>query len=175
MTAADSKDCHPGCSLASNPGLLQKSVNLEMEGLIPEVEGPCLPNVQGMRCDRGMSEVRWGLAGQASEPEVSCRSEAVSALDRTASTERQLLNNGHIWSEYTEVAGHGLLLSEYQNFPCQEHGTTRAGDFMFSNSQGKRRLGTGSTRSWGESPGLILAHHISSHRAFTHAHTVPCS
>lgn len=46
---------------------------------------------------------------------------------------------------------------------------------MFSNSQGKWRLGTGSTRSWGESPGLILAYHISSHRAFTHIHSVPCS
>lgn len=65
-----------------------------------------------------MSEVRWGLAGQASEPGVSCQSEAVSALDRAASTEWRLLNNGHIWSEYAEVAGHGLLLSGHQNSPC---------------------------------------------------------
>lgn len=66
-----------------------------MEGLIPEVEGYCL-SVQGMRCDRGMSEVWWGLARQASEPGVSGRSEAVSALDRAASTEWRLLNNGYI-------------------------------------------------------------------------------
>lgn len=28
----------------------------------------------------------------------------------------------------------------------------------------------GWTRPWGESPALILEHHVSSHRAFTHEH-----
>lgn len=71
--------------------------------------------------------------------------------------EWRLLNNGHIWSEYAEVAGHGLLLSGHRNSPCQEHGTTRAGDFVFSNSQGKWRLGTG-LRGHGEKAQVSFLH-----------------
>lgn len=51
---ADSKDTHavprrvlPTSSLASNPGLLLGERELGMEGLIPEVEGPCLPKCPG--------------------------------------------------------------------------------------------------------------------------------
>ncbi|CAO2577578.1 hypothetical protein LEMLEM_LOCUS165 [Lemmus lemmus] len=69
-----------------------------------------------------MSEVRWGLAGQASEPGVSCQSEAVSALDRAAPTEWRLLNNGHIWSEHAEVAGHGLLVKALRLDCSWDHG-----------------------------------------------------
>lgn len=114
------------------------------------------------------------MAGQASEP--GCPARVRQYLHWTELLpEWRLLNNGHIWSDYAEVAGHGLLLSGHRNSPYQEHGTTRARDFVFLNSQGKWRLGKGSMRSWGESPGLFLAYHISSHRAFTHGHSVPCS
>lgn len=118
-----------------------------------------------MRCDWN---VRCRGAWQGRPASLGVLPERGSILHWTELLpEWRLLNNGHIWSDYAEVAGHGLLLSGYRNSPCQEHGTTRAGDFVFSNSQGKWKLGTGSMRSWGESPGLILAYHISSHRAFT--------
>lgn len=54
----------PTSCLASNPGLLQRSVNLEWRGRFQRWKGPACLSVRGMRCDRGMSEVWWGLVGQ---------------------------------------------------------------------------------------------------------------
>lgn len=61
--------------------------------------------------------------------------------------------------------GHGLSVSGHlSTFPMSS--TWHHQDFVFSNSQGKQRLGRESRRSWGESPAFTLACHISTTRSF---------
>lgn len=54
-----------------------------------------------------MSEVWWGLVGQALEPSESCQERGSFRTGQHCSTEWRRLSNSHIWSEYAEVADMG--------------------------------------------------------------------